>query len=190
MGFLDIARMIQTKSDEKSQFFSDKIEHDAQTLFTDEKVNEYAGYIADGMKDALLQKIASRQFEFIYGMFNRKKNCHYEEEYRAKIECHQHNFSPNLVPSSKMYCWYANARPPFPNDGFISIYNGSDGETMNVDIINCWSLDHVIKPYRRAVEILRGDGINAKLTISDFGVENWRGLVFHAELPCDDNGNV
>ena len=193
MGFLDDARRAQAQNDARLQRDAEALARD-ELLFTDAMVEQYAQAIAEGMRRALQEKIRVRYFKFVYGSFHRKKHCHYEEDYRAKIERRPKTGFPPAYASSLSDphdCRDANARPAFPSRQFLSIHNPSDYESSDQDTIYCWSFDHVRKPYERAVKLLRADGIDARLTLSDFGyVEDWKTLWLHASIRCDDEGNV
>ncbi len=187
MGFLDNARKLQQENDMKAKKASDALARDAQALFTDAMVDEHAKAIADGVRYALQDKIIRRFFEFKnVGLFLNKKVYYYEEGYRATVKlCDRKLYSPKYASPAESRG--SRALPDFPRDDFMYIRNSGDEDHAGSDYIYCWSFDHVRKSYERAVEMLRADGMDVQFT---FEPTRWAGLMLHAEVVCDENGNV
>lgn len=193
MGFLDDVRQQQGEQDAETERRDTQLRNDAQTLFTNNMLEQHAKAIADGMKRSLREKIVSRNFDFIYGMFNGKKHCCYQDDYRADIELHQsrYGFPPSYcVLTDRHDGRYSDARPSFQSQDFMYVFNSSNYEGRDEDRLHCWSYDHVTKSFDRAVNLLRADGIDAKLNIVRGAKKNPIEIILHAEIPCNSKGDV
>ena len=193
MGFLDDVRQQQANQDAKINSCKSQLQRDAKTMFTSAILAQHAKAIADGMKQSLKEKIVARDFTFDHSFFGGKKRCRYQDNYCADIELHpnRYDFPPSYcVLTNRLDGRDSNARPSFPSQDFMYIFNSSNYDGRDEDRIHCWSTEHVIKSFERAIKLLRADGIDARLNIANGANGNPIEIALHAEVPCDSNGNV
>lgn len=193
MGFLDDVRQQQGEHDADVERYDAQLRNDAKTLFTNDVLEQHAREIADGMKRSLREKIVARKFDFTHGFFNGKKHYRYQDDYRANIEFHtsRYGFPPSYCVLTDCHDGrYSGARPSFPSQDFMYVFNNSNYDGRDEDRLHCWSYEHVTKSFDRAVNLLRTDGIDAKLSIVRGAKQNPIEIVLHAEIPCNSNGDV